>query len=621
MCFNIHYINSECCCKKESKVNNQQGNNPCCKSCKGNKFQDVNSGSKEIKRDGGIKNNNKENNINHDEIRQILKEVGIKYANFDDFVNKQKQMEERIKKKKKKEEQRQQKLERERLERERQKQEEAERLEQKRLEEEEKQKLDEEKKLEEQKRKEEEEKKRLEQKRLEEEEKKKLEQKRLEEEELKRIEEQKKKEEDEIRKQKLEKEKLEREQKKKEEEERLKKEEEERKKKEEEERLKKEEEERKKKEEEERKKKEEDNTKKEQEERLRQLEEGGKNYQKVEEYKKKVEEIVEKIKDDDLLCNFIKNIKDININCNASSHFLKTIKNVEYKKNIEQFLNENKKYIYSKLDEINENINNSKNDDEVRRKDFLKRLPNGSKYGKTSETEIKKSKYVAELYNVPFFSTYEGVGDVMIPFAFELTKDYKGIFPEKMIKIVDTKLDNDIDKDKDFHIYFCYQYFVNTSIENMEAINCLLFRPHYFIAKEEIDNCKNDNGFIYNPNEKNPKKENICVVFGHNKCLFDGIIDDFGIHNDRLSAHDPIVGLISKKTVNNIPVFYSFVLEKDKKIAAMTIHFFKFIEDGFTSNIGDEIADNPISTIENAINFAKKQGDNDVVEFLNGIIK
>ena len=114
MCFNIHYINSECCCKKKSKVNNQQGNNPCCKSCKGNKFQDVNSGSKEIKRDGGIKNNNKENNINHDEIRQILKEVGIKYANFDNFVNKQKQMEERIKKKKKKEEQRQQKLERER---------------------------------------------------------------------------------------------------------------------------------------------------------------------------------------------------------------------------------------------------------------------------------------------------------------------------------------------------------------------------------------------------------------------------------------------------------------------------------------------------------------------------
>ena len=57
VCFNMFYINPECsrCCKKELKVNNQQGNNPCCKSCKGNKFQDVNSGSKEIKSDKAIK--------------------------------------------------------------------------------------------------------------------------------------------------------------------------------------------------------------------------------------------------------------------------------------------------------------------------------------------------------------------------------------------------------------------------------------------------------------------------------------------------------------------------------------------------------------------------------------
>ena len=73
VCFNMFYINPECgrCCKKESKVNNQQKNNPCCKSCKGNKSQDVNSGSKGIKRDEGNKNNNKKNNINYDEIREI----------------------------------------------------------------------------------------------------------------------------------------------------------------------------------------------------------------------------------------------------------------------------------------------------------------------------------------------------------------------------------------------------------------------------------------------------------------------------------------------------------------------------------------------------------------------
>ena len=92
---NIYYINSECCCKKESKVNNQQENNPCCKSCKGNKFQDVNSGSKEIKRDGGIKNNNIKNNTNYDDIRQILKNEGITDAEIEKIVKEQKEEEER----------------------------------------------------------------------------------------------------------------------------------------------------------------------------------------------------------------------------------------------------------------------------------------------------------------------------------------------------------------------------------------------------------------------------------------------------------------------------------------------------------------------------------------------
>ena len=307
------------------------------------------------------------------------------------------------------------------------------------------------------------------------------------------------------------------------------------------------------------------------------------------------------------------------------------IKNEEYKINIERFLNENDIYICSKLDEINKNINNSKNYDEKRRKDFLESLDKYKKYEKTYKTEIEKSQYVAELYNVPFLSSYNGVGNVMIPFAFELTKDYEGIFPEKMIEIVNNKLiEYNINKNKDFHIYFCYQYFVNTSTENMEDITYLLFRPHYFIAKDEIDECRNRNEnplgkeninkFIYNPLGEN-RKENICVVFGHNKCLFDGIIDDFALHGGSLSAYDPVVGFISKNTVNNIPVFYSFVLEKDKKIAAMTIHFFKFIKDGLKSNIGDEIAKCPFKTIGDAINFAYNHNDTDVADFLKGIIK
>ena len=676
VCFNMFYINPECgrCCKRESKVNNQQGNNQCCKSCKGNKSQDVNSGSKEINRDVGNKNNKKKNNINYDEIRGISNNNEMTDAEIEKVVKEQKEVEEIIKKKqeekKKKEEERlkKQKEEEERLikeQEEKAKEEEAKRLEeQKKKEEERKRKLEEEQRLKEERIKKEQEEKakkeeeeRLKKLKEEQDRKQKEEQirKQKEEEERKRkLEEEKQRkeaeekarlEEDERKiKQKEEEERLkkeEEERKQKEEEERLKKEEEERKQKEEEERLKKEEDERKQKEEEERLKKEEDEkNKKEAEEKLKkqkeeeerkqiQLEEGREKYPNIEKFKKEVEEIIKKIKNDGL--SQLENIRGIKVKCKAIRRVLGGIKNEEYKINIERFLNENDIYICSKLDEINKNINNSKNYDEKMRKDFLESLDKDKKYEKTYKTEIKKSTYVAELYNVPFLSSYNGVGNVMIPFAFELTKDYEGIFPEKMIEIVNNKLiEYNINKNKDFHIYFCYQYFVNTSTENMEDITYLLFRPHYFIAKDEIDECRNRNEnplgkeninkFIYNPLGEN-RKENICVVFGHNKCLFDGIIDDFALHGGSLSAYDPVVGLISKKTVNNIPVFYSFVLEKDKKIAAMTIHFFKFIEDGFNSNIGDEIAKCPLKTIGDAINFASTHNDTDVANFLKGIIK
>ena len=703
VCFNMFYINPECgrCCKRESKVNNQQGNTQCCKSCKGNKFQDVNSGSKEIKRDGGIKNNNIKNNVNYAEIRKIENNNEMTDAEIEKLVKEQKEVEERIKKeqeeKKKKEEERlkKQKEEEERLRKEQEekaKKEEEERLrkeqeEQKKKEEERKRKLEEEQRLKEERiKKEQEEKAKKEEeerlKKLKEEQdrkQKEAEEKQKEEEERKRKLEEEKQRKEQEEKARLEKEEAEKRQK--EEEERIKKEQEEKAKKEEEERLEKQqkelerqkelekqqkelerqkelekqqkelerlerekkekeekerlekekkekeekerlEREKKKKEEEEKKKKEEEGKKKQ-----RELDEWRKKYSKVEYYKKEVEEIIKKIKNDDQLCNVIENIRGIRGNCNAIRHFFVTMEKGEYKKNIEQFLNGNNNYIYSKLDEINKNINNSKNNDEERRVNFLKSLPKDKKYEKTAETEIEKSKYAIELYNVPFFSTYHGVGCVMIPFAFELTKDYEGIFPEKMIEIVNNKLRGNNIKDKDFHIYFCYQYFVNPSIKNIDVITDLLFRPHYFIAKEEIDNWQrkkedpNNKKFIYNPDTKHPRNENICVVFGYNKCLFDGIIDDFALHDSRLSAHDPIVGLISKKTVNNIPVFYSFVLEKDKKIAAMTIHFFKFIEDGFKSNIGDEIAKYHFKTIGDAINFASTHNDTDVANFLKGIIK
>ena len=107
----LYFTNADCkgcSCKSENNKLKSEENNPCCKSCKGNKFQDVNSGSKEIKRDKAIKKSNKKNNINYEEIRKISNKKENTYAEAEDSVDKQKEVgreqkleEERIKREKK----------------------------------------------------------------------------------------------------------------------------------------------------------------------------------------------------------------------------------------------------------------------------------------------------------------------------------------------------------------------------------------------------------------------------------------------------------------------------------------------------------------------------------------
>ena len=252
------------------------------------------------------------------------------------------------------------------------------------------------------------------------------------------------------------------------------------------------------------------------------------------------------------------------------------------------------------------------------------------KYDKNTIKNVSNSKYrLLDLPNVPFFSSYNTVNHVIIPFAFDLPNEYFKIFPTKMQKIVRTHINEEGIQKNDVKIFFCYQYLTTKIIakgmgqigvgEGYKDINEeILFRPHFFIAKEKID--KNSNAdLIYS----NIDPGNICVVFNSEKKeIFSRLVIDFSIHGGRLSQMTPSIGIKIKDTSSNVEIYYSFVLEREKKIAAMTIHFFKCPDEGYScENIDKNINPSKINTIADAIKFAETNGDIKVVDFLNSITK
>ena len=281
-------------------------------------------------------------------------------------------------------------------------------------------------------------------------------------------------------------------------------------------------------------------------------------------------------------------------------------------------------------------------EDNSRRSEIFMENNNLTKYTNETTTDVKRSTYVQNLYNVPFLSDYHGVGNVFIPFAFELTKDYKEIFPKKMIDEVEKELkEHKININENFHIFFCYQYIAEILDRNKK----LLFRPHYFIAKSEIDEKYNTllkeeknahkkasykGCTTYNEIQKfNPNKnKNTCIFYDSKHCIINEDIDNFSVHDGDLSHTIPMVDLIPKdeNKINKTYVYYSFVLEHDKKIAALTIHFLCFPK---TEECNAYITDARFeqdfyeknNTIGSAINFATANEDTEVVEFLNYITK
>ena len=142
-----------------------------------------------------------------------------------------------------------------------------------------------------------------------------------------------------------------------------------------------------------------------------------------------------------------------------------------------------------------------------------------------------------------------------------------------------------------------------------------------FIAKEEIDKDSDANtqGLIYN----NMASGNICVVFNNkNENILYWLVTSFSIHGGHLSSKTPLIHRKIRETSSKVEIYYSFVLERKKKIAAMTIHFFKCPGEGYSwDNIDNEINPLNINTINDAIKFAETNNDKEVVEFLNSITK
>jgi hypothetical protein len=256
-------------------------------------------------------------------------------------------------------------------------------------------------------------------------------------------------------------------------------------------------------------------------------------------------------------------------------------------------------------------------------------IEEGYKYEGNTKKNVTNSQYgILALPNVPFFSSYNTVNDVIIPFAFELRNEYFEIFPSSMKNLVNSYIEQEQIIKRNVKIFVCYQYLITKIVAKTfadsleEAINEeILFRPHFFIGKDEINKVSDaiSEGFIY----CNTSPGNICLVFNNkNKKILDKTVTSFSIHNWTLSCNTPSIAIKIKDTSSDVEIYYSFVLERTKKIAAMTIHFLKCPAEGpYGETINENINPSKINTIAAAINFASQNGDCKVVDFLKFITK
>ena len=106
---------------------------------------------------------------------------------------------------------------------------------------------------------------------------------------------------------------------------------------------------------------------------------------------------------------------------------------------------------------------------------------------------------VLSFRNLPYFSTYSGDGASFFPvFTCELDYFYFSFFPEEMLKeVLDFLQEHDISP-QDFKIFLNYQWFSDEQKPRNEQEDRIIFRPHFFLAKDFLNGRFPYSGFNYN---------------------------------------------------------------------------------------------------------------------------
>ena len=194
------------------------------------------------------------------------------------------------------------------------------------------------------------------------------------------------------------------------------------------------------------------------------------------------------------------------------------------------------------------------------------------KINKSAEiNQLSKSKYSnCEQYNVPYLATYNSWANTKIIYTNELDISAINLFPRNIRDRINKFFTSHEINKNDIHLFMNYESLCNAA----GSQESLIIRPHYFVAKSEIDkNSNNTSGNIYN------SCVNVIVINETGEMKVDGT-DDISIHHCQLSNVGKGLGIkASELQSDNARIYYSFVYEPKKKIAAITVHLVVFNED------------------------------------------
>ena len=236
-----------------------------------------------------------------------------------------------------------------------------------------------------------------------------------------------------------------------------------------------------------------------------------------------------------------------------------------------------------------------------------------------------------QIFAVPILACYSGVSEVYNFCAFKLDKEYFSLFPKGMCDLVLDYIQKNNIQSENFHIFVEYQYNSMLSLQDFDYNDAppdprILLRPHFFFADKQglgIETLMDNIGKVV------LEVRAYCVLSdGNSVVTHDNIV--FEVHD---GGHiSPLYGWFEdEKTMQQLAMeektstLYSFVVDKKRKVAAVTIHLIKVIDNSsaswqFLNKILD-IRGKDYSTLSEAINLASDLDDKVAKEFFENLVK